>query len=143
MSRTDPSLSGFALLEAVIALTITGLAAIGLLSAFAAQLSAESTALRQLEVKALAEEQLSALKIAPTQGLVSLPDSLSKGAFAPPFDHYRWTQRATMSRELPGLFLLDISVERRAEAGSEFSSVEGSWTVSTRIFRPQAARVRE
>jgi hypothetical protein len=84
--RVRPSTeAGFALLEAVVAVTIVGLAVVSSLAAFGAQLRGADRARIALEAEALAQERLSALVLAQSAAVRSLPDSLRSGEFTPPF----------------------------------------------------------
>lgn len=86
--------NGFTILEAAVAIAIVGLISIGALAAFNADLRAALRAREMLPAGALAEERLAALELADPTRLAVLPDSLSRGRFAAPFESYAWTATA-------------------------------------------------
>ena len=83
--------AGFTILEAIVAVTIIGLTAVGSLAAFGSQLRAGARAQIALDAEALAEEQLARIRLLPASSLEALPDSLRSGTFAQPFERYQWT----------------------------------------------------
>ena len=83
--------SGFSLLEAVVALAIVGVTAVGALAAVGAELRAADDAQTTLEAEALAVYRMSTLEMLTAEQLQRIPDSLARGTFDPPFERYRWT----------------------------------------------------
>lgn len=131
---------GFVLLEALIALTIVGLAAVASLAAFGAELQAGERALTVLEVDALLQERLSRLRVLPPELLRSLPDSLREGAFPAPYQEYNWEQKSQEDRSRPSLFHLLVSADKRDDrAGGQGAA----WRVATQVYRPGVARRAE
>lgn len=126
MSAADRSQRGFSLLEALIALTIVGLAAVAGLSAFAAQLRAAERTRTALEAQSLAEEQMAQLRVLPARSYRSLPDSLRHGHFAPPFERYEWRRAVRARPGMPDLF----------SASVEILWAGGSYALETRLYRP-------
>lgn len=82
---------GFVLLEAVIALAIISMVAVGVLAVAAAQSRTAHQANVLLVASSLAEERLETLRLLDYHDLVALPDSLREGAFPPPLEDYAWT----------------------------------------------------
>lgn len=117
---------GFTLIEAAIAVAIVGLAAVATVGAFGAELRSADRARRALEARALAEQRLTGLELAPALLLDRLPDSLAAGRFDRPFDAYEW-QASAKARERSG-FLYDVSVSVHWGGGE--------LTLSSRVYRP-------
>lgn len=139
MSASKGRLAGFALLEAIVALTIVGLAAIASMATFGAELRAEERALRTIEARALGEERLSQLRLQPASTLIALPDSLRSGQFEAPYAAYHWEQAAKPQREIPGLFEIEVTVLRSADPGMTLSANDGRWHFASRLFRSRGA----
>jgi type II secretory pathway pseudopilin PulG len=127
VSRSKDSLSGFSLLEAVVALTIVGLAATSSLAGVAAGLRTLERVRGGLVAHALAEERLARIALLTRSELDPLPDSLRSGRFAAPFQAFGWTADARGTRELPDVF--EVSV--RLEWQNRF------YELSTKLFRPR------
>ena len=108
--------AGFVLLEAVVALAIIGLVAIGLLSATGAQMRTASKATVLLTARALAEDRLAALHLLDWEALNDVPDSLEAGAFAAPFEAFSWTIRVEPMEDEYDLFGAEIVVSGDGEA---------------------------
>jgi prepilin-type N-terminal cleavage/methylation domain-containing protein len=117
---------GFTLFEAVVALMIIGVVAVSTLSAVGAQLRAQERAQRVAEVEALAQDRLSALELLTADELQSLPDSIARGRFPPPYTQYTWQ---AMSRPVLGEeYLNDVGVAITWNGGSS--------TIYSRIYQP-------
>lgn len=108
--------SGFVLMEAVVALAIIGLVAIGLLSATGAQMRAAGKARVLLTARALAEDRLSALELLDYNAIVDIPDSLAAGRFAPPFEAFSWTARVEPMEDEYDLFGAEVVVTGNGES---------------------------
>jgi prepilin-type N-terminal cleavage/methylation domain-containing protein len=106
---------GFALLEAVVALLVIGLAAAGALDLFAAHLRAAAKEPALLTAAALAQDRMAALRLLDATGLQQLPDSLARGQFALPFSAFRWRAGSVRSAEEQ---LYEIHVEITWNDGS-------------------------
>ena len=89
-SHSDARAGGFVLMEALVALTIIGLAAIGLLAATAAQVRTADKAVQLLTARSLAEERMAMLRVLTYDDMNDLPDSLAAGRFPEPFQEYAW-----------------------------------------------------
>jgi type II secretory pathway pseudopilin PulG len=113
------------LLEATIAMVVIGLMAVAALGEFAAELRTGTRSVDARVLHALAEDRLSALRVAPAVVLTRLPDSLSQGWFPPPFGEHRWTATVKPDRILEGLY--EVTVAIRAP--------NAQFAVSTRLFR--------
>ncbi len=124
--------SGFTILEAIVAVTIVGVAAVASLAAFGSQLRAGARAQVALEAEALAEEQLARLRLLPASSLEALPDSLRSGTFAQPFERYQWS-----STVQPVAHEADIH-----EARVTVRWPDGEYSLATRLYRPLRASTR-
>jgi type II secretory pathway pseudopilin PulG len=102
-------------MEAVVALAIIGLVAIGLLSATAAQVRTASKARVLLTARALAEDRLSALHLLDYASLEDVPDSLAAGTFPPPFEAYSWNARVALMADEYDLFGAEVIVMGNGE----------------------------
>jgi len=141
--------SGFTILEAAVAVTIVGLAAVASLAAFAAELRAADRARTALVVEALLEESMALTRVLPVDALASLPDSLRDGEFPPPFEGYAWERAVRIVPGAPGLFEATVTVRQRPSSeegsGSAMLGNRGSEgrTLSTRLYRQAAARAAQ
>lgn len=118
--------AGFSLLEAVVALTVVGLTAVAVLGAFGSELRAAEKARTALEVEALAQDRLVAVRLLPAGELAPISDSVAHGTFEEPFSGYQWTTRVSSVSLDPGVY--DVFIEVKGE-----SIVYPLWT---RIYRP-------
>ena len=119
--------NGFSLLEAIVALTIVGLALVAALGAYAVELRTDAQVMRGLEAASLADSRLAAVKLLPRSELSPLADSIRRGQFQPPFDAYRWDAE---SRDVSGsddLFQVGVVV----------SWTGGSYELASRLYRPR------
>jgi prepilin-type N-terminal cleavage/methylation domain-containing protein len=120
---------GFALLEAVVALTIIGTASVAALGAYSAELNANRQATDVLIAEILLEEQRSRLHLLPAHALRSLPDSMRSGTFPRPWTEYEWRSAVQEDRSMPSLFRATVVITRRGDQAV-------SWSVTTRLYRP-------
>lgn len=95
---------GLSLLEAVVGLAMVGMTAVGALSAAGSELRAVERSRHAVEAAALASQRLSQLHLFTYNELLSLPDSVARGHFDPPFDDYRWTTGVTTREKEQGVF---------------------------------------
>ncbi len=102
---------GLSLLEAVVALAIVGVTAVGALGAVAAESRAAEDARTMLEAEALAVQQLALIETLTGEDLQRLPDSLARGTFDEPFARYRYTATSTPVLGEEGLTRVNVSVE--------------------------------
>jgi type II secretory pathway pseudopilin PulG len=107
---------GFVLMEAVVALAIVALVAIGLLGATAAQIRTADKAALLLTARSLAEDRMTMLRLLDHSGLTDLPDSLATGTFAAPFEDYSWTARSEPVPNEYELFHAEVVVSVADEA---------------------------
>jgi type II secretion system protein I len=121
-----PANRGFALLEAVIALAIVGLIGVAALSSMGAQSRTAERAREAVEAGALAEYRLASLQLLSADELSPLPDSLSHGRFAAPFDRYTWRATSGPTSDEDGLYELTVNVEWD----------DGSFSLATQVYRP-------
>ena len=117
----------FTLGEAVAALVIVGLGATAALESVASATRVEGRVDHALVAESLAEQRLATLRLLPRARLERLPDSLARGAFAPPLDRYHWQAAAALVPDLPDLFTVAVVVEWDG----------GSYTMETRHFNPR------
>lgn len=81
---------GFTLLEAVVALAVVSLAAVGALTALSAELRSAHLARQVSEATALAEQRMELVRMLPVESLRMLPDSARDGRMSAPFGGYSW-----------------------------------------------------
>ena len=117
---------GFSLLEAVAALVILGLTGVAALAALGAELRTADRVNRSLPAVALTRDRLTAIRLLPPEAMERLPDSLSQGTFAPPFEEYRWEAASRAVPEEEGLFDISVTV----------SWDDGFYPLQTRLYRP-------
>jgi type II secretory pathway pseudopilin PulG len=113
-SRTDRG--GFVLMEAVIALALIGLVALGVLGASTMQVRTADKAALLLSARALAEERVATLRALNYDELSSLPDSLAAGTFPPPFEAYSWRAEVEALDGEYDLFSIGVMVTVADEA---------------------------
>jgi len=101
---------GFVLLEAVVALMIISLFAVGLLTTVAAQVRTADRAAVLLTGRALAEDRFTALQLLDYESIKGIPDSLAAGVFPPPFEDYTWTAVVEPAGDEYDLFSTRIEV---------------------------------
>ena len=123
----EPRRRGFSLLEAVAALAIVGASAAALLGASASELRSDGRVEHVLAADALARQRIAVLRLLPHAELRRLPDSLARGAFAPPLERYRWRAAAAPVDGAPDLFALRVAI---AWDGGELA-------VETRHYAPR------
>ena len=117
--------SGFTVLESLIALVIVGLAFVATVEALGGGLRAEGQVSRHLEAVALAESRMNELGVLERDS-ISLYAGGRDGAFAPPFESYRW--RATIEPVSGTRALL------RADVAVTWPG--GSYALQTVFYRP-------
>lgn len=129
LSNDMPRRGGFTLFEALVALLIIGLIAVGALSSVGTQLRAADRIRRVTEAEALAQDRVALVRLMTANELQSLPDSVAHGRFPAPFGQYTWQARSTPL--LGEEFLNDVTV--RVEWPGD------AYTLSTRLYvRPPA-----
>src|SRR5262249_23125915 len=82
---------GCVLMEAVVALAIISIFAIGLLSMVGAQVRAADRSKVLLLERALAEDRLMAVDMLDNEDMNDVPDSLAAGTFPEPFEDFTWS----------------------------------------------------
>ena len=118
--------SGFSLLEAVVALAIVGVTAVGALASVGAELRAADDARTTLEAEALAVYRMSTLEMLTADQLQRIPDSLARGTFDPPFERYRWTASSEPVMGEEGLSEVQLDIHWKG----------GTFPLRTLLFRP-------
>jgi type II secretory pathway pseudopilin PulG len=116
MSTRIERRGGFVLMEAVVALAIIALVAIGLLGATAAQIRTADKAALLLTARSLAADRMTMLRMLDHTALSDLPDSLAAGTFPEPLDAFAWTARVEPMRDEYDLFTAEVVVNVAAEA---------------------------
>ena len=102
--------TGFTLVEAAAALVVVGLGAAAALGADAAAVRAESRLEHVTAAEALGQQRLATLRLLTRAELLRLPDSLARGAFAPPLDRYHWRATSALAPGEADLFALRVEV---------------------------------
>jgi type II secretory pathway pseudopilin PulG len=102
---------GISLFEAIAALAIVGAISVSALSAVGGEMRTATRARRALEVEALATSRLDFLALMSDQQLQNLPDSVAKGTFDAPLDHYKWVTTASPLATQAGIYDVRISVQ--------------------------------
>ena len=118
---------GFLLLEAVVALAIIGIVAVGVLASTAAQVRTADKASVLAVARTLAEDRTTAFRLLGYEELRDPPDSLMGGAFRPPFDEYSWSATIRETEGEYDLFTLDVVTTGRGEV----------FPVQTLLHRPR------
>ncbi|MGQ0813166.1 MAG: type IV pilus modification PilV family protein [Gemmatimonadota bacterium] len=121
------SRGGFVLLEAIAALMIVSVTGIAVLAALGTQMRASESAHTVLQADALARDRLARLELLDEADLSFIPDSLSRGQFAPPLDRFSWHVQATRTSNERGLFDVNVTIEWD----------DGRGVVATRFYRPE------
>ena len=104
---------GFVLMEAVVALAIISLFAIGLLSMVGAQVRGADRSKVLLLERALAEDRLMAVQMLDNEDMNDVPDSLTAGTFAEPFQDFTWSIKVDPVDDEYDLFRADVTVTGR------------------------------
>lgn len=127
--RSRANRSGFTLFEAVVALTVIGMVAVGALASVGTQLRTATHVRDVTEAELLAADRLALVRLMSATELQALPDSVAQGKFPPPFNRYAW--RVTSTPVLGEEDLNDVTVR--------IVWPEGAYTLWTRLYsRPPA-----
>jgi prepilin-type N-terminal cleavage/methylation domain-containing protein len=118
---------GFSLLEALVAMTILGLAATTSLAALGSQVRSADRARVALIAEAVMQDRLARLRLASAAELARLPDSLSRGQMPAPWEAARWRTASRNDRERADLFQVSVEV---VSGDSRFGG-------ATRLYRPR------
>lgn len=123
---------GVSLLEAVVAVTIVGMTAIGALEAVGSDMRTAERSRRAIEVEALATSRLQFMNLLTDQELQSLADSVSKGTFPAPLNEYSWKTTSTPLSDQAGVYDVRVTI----------GWPSGSYVVRTYAYRrpPLATR---
>lgn len=117
---------GFTLLEALVALLILGAALVPLARSLTAGLTAEDRLRGHLQAVSLAEARLNQLSLLPVDSVAAYLQR-REGAFAPPFQGYRWRALLRPMPESPALVQTAVQV----------GWAEGQYTLETIFHRPE------
>ncbi|HYV96535.1 MAG TPA: hypothetical protein VE967_03675 [Gemmatimonadaceae bacterium] len=134
--RVDPRLRlrarrGLTLFEAVTAMAIVAITAIGALEAVGGELRTAVRARRAEVAQALATERQVFMFLLTDRDLLNLPDSVAKGVFEYPMDEYQWTTTSTPSQTYSGLYDINVVV-----AWNENGRMETYSTTASQYRRP-------
>ena len=116
---------GITLLEAVAAIAIVGMTAVGALEAVGGGMRTAERAKRAIEVEALATSRLEVMNLLTDQELQSLPDSIQDGKFAAPLDEYTWKATSAPVSDQAGLYSVHVTV----------GWTNGSYELKTYMYR--------
>jgi type II secretory pathway pseudopilin PulG len=103
--------AGISLLEAVVAIAIVGMTAVGALEAAGGDMRAAERSRRAIEAEALATSRLDFMDLLTDRELQALPDSVDKGKFDAPLDEYSWKTTSTPLADQAGVYTIRITVE--------------------------------
>ena len=101
---------GITLLEAVAAIAIVGMTSVAALEAAGGEMRTAERARRAIEVEELATSRREFMDLLTDTELQSLPDSVAKGKFPPPFDQYTWTTTSAPISDPNGLYDIHVTV---------------------------------
>ena len=124
---------GITLLEAVAAIAIVGMTAVGALEAVGGDMRTAERARRAIEVEALATSRLELMNLLTDQELQSLPDSIQDGKFAAPLDEYTWKATSAPVSDQAGLYSVHVTV----------GWTNGSYELKTYMYRTPRLVTRE
>ncbi len=123
---------GFSLLEAVAAVAVVGMTAVGALEAAGSELRTAERARRALEVEALATARMDFMNLLYDSDLQALPDSVSKGTFDKPLDEYSWTATSAAYSDQAGVYDVRVTIKW----------ADGQYTERTYMYRRPAVATR-
>jgi type II secretory pathway pseudopilin PulG len=123
---------GISLMEAVVAVTIVGMTAIGALESVGGGMRTAERSRRAIEAEALATSRLQFMDLMSDQELRALPDSVAKGKFDKPLDEYAWSTTSAAISTQAGVYDIRISV----------TWPEGAYTLKTYEYRTPAFSTR-
>lgn len=121
-----PDRDGFSLVEALVALAVTGTLAVATLGTLRATLDATGRADAAAQRAALLEYCLGRLKLAPATALARLPDSLRELHLPEPYTPATCWTTARPVRGVRDLY--DLTVQVTWDGGAA--------TLATRVYRP-------
>ena len=101
---------GITLLEAVAAIAIVGMTSVAALEDAGGEMRTAERARRAIEVEELATSRREFMDLLTDTELQSLPDSVAKGKFPPPFDQYTWTTTSAPISDPNGLYDIHVTV---------------------------------
>lgn len=119
---------GFTLLEALVAVLIVGLAGVAAIETVGAELRTAARAKHALHATALAEFRMETIRVLAPGELGTLPDSVERGTFDPPFERYRWVAAVRPVAGERELYDAEVVV----------SWTGGALPLSTRLYRPRS-----
>ncbi len=132
-TRSEFNRRGISLLEAVVAVAIVGLTAVGALEAAGGDMRAAERSRRAIEAEALATSRLDVIDLLTDRELQALPDSIEKGKFPAPLNEYSWKTESAPLADQAGVYDVHVTVEWPA----------GSYTLRTYAYRTPPFAVRQ
>jgi type II secretory pathway pseudopilin PulG len=112
-------------MEAVVAVAIVGMTAVGSLEAVGSNMRTAERARRAIEAEALATSRLQFMDLLSDRELQALADSVEKGTFATPLDEYSWKTSSTPMADQAGVYDVHVTIDWPT----------GSYTVRSYAYR--------
>lgn len=119
---------GVTLFETVAAMTLVSITAVSAMAAVGAELRTAEKARHTLEAEALATTRLDQLALLTDRELLSLPDTVAKGAFDGPLADYTWETTSAASNAQAGVYDVVVTV----------SWPTGRYAITSALFRRPA-----
>jgi type II secretory pathway pseudopilin PulG len=119
---------GVTLFETVAAMTLVSITAVSAMAAVGAELRTAEKARHTLEAEALATTRLDQLALLTDRELLSLPDTVAKGAFGGPLADYTWETTSAASNAQAGVYDVVVTV----------SWPTGRYAITSALFRRPA-----
>lgn len=126
------SRAGISLFEAVVAIAIVGMTAVGALESVGAGMRTAEKSKRAVEAEALASSRLELMDLLNDQQLQALPDSVASGKFDKPLDEYSWKTTSAPVADQAGVYDIRVDV----------TWPTGTYEVKTYMYRQPAIATR-
>lgn len=118
--------AGATLLEAVVSIAILSVAMVSLMGILAQHVDGRRRAEGRVRAAYLAEQRLEIIRALDAEELRRMIGEESDGAFASPFDSFRWRATVRSADDARGLVEVDVLVEWEG----------GRFPISTLMYRP-------
>jgi type II secretory pathway pseudopilin PulG len=119
-------------MEAVVAVAIVGMTAVGGLEAVGSDMRTAERARRAIETETLATSRLEFMDLLSDRDLQAIPDSVATGTFAKPLDEYSWKTAVTPLADQAGVYDVRVTI----------AWPTGSYLVKTYAYRRPALATR-